>query len=152
MTLQTWLEHKADAFDPRLRLLVEVGKSPGYSSKIRASDTVHGTRVSLDYGIGLLQSGNDENGARAAEILCAVLALQDNDPMSETYGVWPWYYEEPLAEMSPPDLNSADFVGARLAQILARHEGQLPPSLVEETKAALSHAALSIFRRNVSLG
>ena len=38
-----------------------------------------------------------------SKIIGKVLSLQDTDPSSKTYGIWPWLLEEPLEQMSPPD-------------------------------------------------
>ena len=119
---------------------------PDYHTRVPNGAWVHPTRESLDYALRLLQSGRKE---RAAVIVSKVLTLQDTDPTSKTYGIWPWLLEEPLAEMDPPDWNWADFCGARLAQLLVEHASDLPEDLVGATRTALGHAAASIFRRNV---
>ncbi len=36
------------------------------------------------------------------DLVAKVLPLQDTDPASETYGVWPWLLEEPLSMQSFP--------------------------------------------------
>ncbi len=121
-------------------------KGPDYHTRVPNGAWVHPTRESLDYALRLLQSGRKE---RAAVIVSKVLTLQDTDPTSKTYGIWPWLLEEPLAEMDPPDWNWADFCGARLAQLLVEHVRDLPEDLVGATRTGLGHAAASIFRRNV---
>jgi hypothetical protein len=121
-------------------------KGPDYHTRVPQGAWVHPTRESLDYALSLLRSGEVE---RAAAIIRKVLSLQDTDPTIETYGIWPWLLEEPLAEMDPPDWNWADFCGARLAQLLVEHQGDLPEDLVRVARTAIGHAAASIFRRNV---
>jgi hypothetical protein len=121
-------------------------KGPDYHTRVTQGAWVHPTRESLDYALALLRSGRRE---RAAAIVRRVLALQDTDPTSKTYGIWPWLLEEPLTEMDPPDWNWADFCGARLAQLLVEHAGDLPGGLIQDTRTGLGHAAASIFRRNV---
>jgi hypothetical protein len=121
-------------------------KGPDYHTRVPQGAWVHPTRESLDYALALLRSGRKE---RAAAIVSKVLSLQDTDPTSKTYGIWPWLLEEPLAEMDPPDWNWADFCGARLAQLLVEHAGDLPGRLIQDTQRGLGHAAASIFRRNV---
>jgi hypothetical protein len=121
-------------------------KGPEYHTHVPQGAWVHPTRESLDYALDLLRS--DRKG-RAVAIVSKVLSLQDTDPTSKTYGIWPWLLEEPLAEMDPPDWNWADFCGARLAQLLVEHSGDLPGDLIQDTRTSLGHAAASIFRRNV---
>ena len=121
-------------------------KGPDYHTRVPNGAWVHPTRESLDYALRLLRSGEAD---RASPIVRKVLSLQNTDPTSETYGIWPWLLEEPLSEMDPPDWNWADFCGARLAQILIEYPGDLPGDLILATRTALGHAAASIFRRNV---
>ncbi len=152
MSLAEYLEDCAARYNPDMRMLGVAWRGPGYHTRVPNGTWVHPTRESLDYALGLLQSGAPDHAARAADIIRAVLALQDVDPTNRTYGIWPWLGEEPLSEMSPPDWNWADFCGARLAQMLADHGALLPADLVWAMRAALGHAAWSIFRRNVGPG
>ena len=135
-----------EVYSPEHSMLGLSWKGPDYHTRVPNGAWVHPTRESLDYALRLLRSGEAE---RAAAIVSKVLSLQDTDPTSKTYGIWPWLLEEPLAEMDPPDWNWADFCGARLAQLLVEHTGDLPGSLIQNTRTGLGHAAASIFRRNV---
>jgi len=128
------------------RMLGVSWKGPDYHTRVSRGAWVHPTRESLDYALALLQGDGTE---RAAAVVRTVLALQDVDPTSKTYGIWPWFLEEPLTEMDPPDWNWADFCGARLAQVLVEHARALPGDLIRDTRTGLGHAAASIFRRNV---
>ena len=139
-------------FDAKLNLLAELFDSPGYHTQIANGGVVHGTVQSLRYALALLQSGDESCHERAGAIVHAVLGLQDTNAASPTYGIWPWFLEEPLSEMSPPDWNWADFCGELLALTLADYSGVLPFGLVAEMKAALGHAAWAIFRRNSNPG
>jgi hypothetical protein len=127
-------------------------QSPGYHTKIADGTPVHSTVSALDYALLLLKSGEAAAVSRAADVIRAVLALQECDPCQAPYGIWPWFYEEPLSKMSPPDYNWADFCGARLAEMLVQHAAALPAELVTAMRAALLRAGMAIFRRNVGPG
>lgn len=122
---------------------------PGYHTTLRDGTLVHSTVLALDYAIALLAAGR---GERAAGTVEAVLNLQDTSPANRTYGIWPWFLEESLEEMSPPDWNWADFCGARLLVILHLFEQDLDESLRARIRKALGHAAEAIIHRNVGPG
>ncbi|MCR4574044.1 MAG: hypothetical protein K5787_09790 [Lentisphaeria bacterium] len=147
--LQKRLEELGKCFNTELSLLTTPCASPGYHTKIADGTPVHSTRLALDYALLLLEDGSPANVDRAIAVISAVLKLQDSDPCSKTFGIWPWYADEPLDKMSPPDWNWADFCGAVIAEILVTHADKLPTILVANMKDSLLDAALSIFRRNV---
>ncbi|GIV77636.1 MAG: hypothetical protein KatS3mg050_2030 [Litorilinea sp.] len=149
MDLATYLAHCDARYSPDQHMVGVAWSGPGYHSTIPNGTWVHPTRESLDYALALLRRGEEADVQRAAAIIDKVLSLQDTNPTSPTYGIWPWLLEEPLARMKPPDWNWADFCGIRLAQMLAHHAGRLPEALVGAMRASLAHAAWSIFRRNV---
>jgi hypothetical protein len=120
-----------------------------YHCGLEPGSRAHQTRESLSYAIELLSSGQAERQTRAGEVIARVLSLQDPDPTSKTYGIWPMYLEELLDVLAVPDWNYADFVGSQLVHILTAYAGALPQDLVRDVAVALGHAAWSIFRRNV---
>jgi len=139
-------------FDPFAKMLVvSASSSPGYHTTLKTGD-VHATRPSLTYAAALLDSGERWRIDRAKEILTVVIRLQDKDSTSTTYGLWPWYLEEPLARMSPPDWNWADFCGTTLLMVWMLHRDKLGKELSEQVHQAILHAARSIQRRNVGPG
>jgi hypothetical protein len=146
--LQAALEPWHARYDPNERMIREPLQSPGYHTTLR-SGLVHPTRSSLSYAVALLDTGEEQLSERAGAILRRVIALQDADPASKTYGIWPWFLEEPLAQMSPPDWNWADFCGVQLLQVARDHLERLPADLRAQVTSALLHAARSIQRRNV---
>jgi hypothetical protein len=138
------------SYDPACCLLSRVSDAgTGYHTRVVAGATVHPLRESASYAVELLERGGAADAARAADILRALLPLQANDPTQREFGIWSYYLEEPLAAMSPPDWNWADFIGLSLARILARHAHQLPESLRGPARTALRNAVWCIFRRNV---
>jgi hypothetical protein len=56
--------------------------SPGYHTRLTGG-FVHPTRDSLNYALGLLDTGKPEKLARAVAILRRVIALQDTDPRND---------------------------------------------------------------------
>ncbi len=120
-----------------------------YHTKLAPGTPVHLTRESAEYASALLETNEEWRVRRATDILIALVALQDSREDSKTYGLWPWFLEEPLDEMSPPDWNWADFVGTQLAQILWRAD--LDFASRKAVELALFHAARSIIRRDVTM-
>ena len=138
-------------YDPQERMLKEPFRSPGYHTTLHGG-MIHSTRSSLHYAVALLDTGDRALLERAEAILRRVIALQDQDPNSKTYGLWSWFLEEPLAQMSPPDWNWADFCGVALLQVALDHRHRLSPDLAQGVDAAIQHAARSIRKRNVGPG
>ncbi len=138
-------------YDPDVRLLRVPLKGPGYHTTLSDGTLVHPTRESAAYAVALLDSGEEWRRERALEVLDTLLSLQDQDPGSRTYGIWSWYQDEPLARMSPPDWNWADFLGVQLLQVALDHRDRLPADLAERLEAAIEHACRSIIRRNVGM-
>ncbi len=136
-------------YDSEVTMLKVPCRSPGYHTKLENGVPVHPTRESLIYALALLQRNAAGDSARSAAIINRVTALQDQEPTSDDYGTWPWFLEEPLAEMASPDLNWADFCGASLAQILVLHGDQLTLEASTNAKRALRHAAARIQIRDV---
>lgn len=138
-------------YDETAKMLAAEFSSPGYHTTLD-SGTVHRTRDSLIYAVALLDSGDPNRLERAEQILDRVIDLQDQDPASRTYGIWSWFLEEPLDQMSPPDWNWADFCGTQLLQVAIDHMDRLPAELQEKVRRSILHAARSIQRRNVGPG
>jgi hypothetical protein len=136
-------------YDPERRMLRKPFKSKGYHTTLENIDFVHPVRDSLVYALALLDSelpGNDRVGL---DIVACVLELQDRRPRSATFGIWPYYDEEPLERMSPPDWNWADFCGKLLLLIDDRHRGKMDGELAEDIRLAVFAASDAIIKRNV---
>jgi hypothetical protein len=148
--LQELIVQKAQTFDETVQLL-RTPLTATYHTALKRETTpeVYGLLVSEEYAYYLLEAGEPEDVTRANRILKAVLPLQDRNPESDTYGIWPYFYEEPLAEMDRPDWNMADFHGKRLIVTLVRHEEKLSPELATSVREAIGHACRAIIRRNV---
>jgi hypothetical protein len=138
-------------FDPEVNMLKLPFHSPGYHTTLTAEEfpLVHPTYPSLLYALALLDSGLLEYTGRAIDVIHKVISLQDQNPAHHTYGIWSWFYEEPLATMSPPDWNWADFCGKQLVQIEVRHGYKLPKELREQIRQAVFCACDAIIKRDV---
>jgi hypothetical protein len=121
-----------------------------FVSSLPRSAQVHFTRESLDYATALLaDDGSRASRQRAFRIIEKVLTFQESNPQSPRFGSWPYYKEEPLAKMKYPDDNWADFMGARLGELLLDQGLVIPAPLKTKMRRALSSACQGIIRRDV---
>ncbi|THF78769.1 hypothetical protein [Cohnella fermenti] len=146
---QEKLRQMHESYNPENRLLRCPFSSPGYHTKIKQADFVHPTRQAADYALALLDGGDPSYRQRAFDILQVLVSLQDQDPSSPTYGIWSWFWEEPLPEMAPPDWNWADFIGKRLLFVLHRHDSLLPEQLRLDIRQAVRNSCEAIIKRNI---
>jgi hypothetical protein len=110
---------------------------------------VHPLREAFSCAGLLIETGDPARCERAARMLRRDLQAHDRDPQSRTYGIWPYYWEEPLRQMEAPDWNWADFCGSELLLIVYRHPERLAEDLREPVREAIGHAARSVQRRNM---
>lgn len=150
--IEIFLEAQESRIHPEWGFPSDSLKSPGYHTRIPDGRLVHSTRSGARYSLALLQTRNPKWTSRFPKVWEAILSFQETDPYKTTYGIWPWFCEEPLPQMAPPDWNWADFIGSQIAHILRDHSAEIPPPLLTRLKRALHHAAWSIFRRNVQPG
>ncbi|TFE27154.1 hypothetical protein [Cohnella luojiensis] len=138
-------------YDPHINMLLRPFHSPGYHTTLTAEDhpLVHPTHQSLLYAVGLLNTEAPEYVQRACDVIKRLLTLQDRDPKRDTFGIWPWFYEEPLSQMAPPDWNWADFCGKELVLAALLHGHRLPEELREQIRQGISCACDSIIKRDV---
>ncbi|MHA6533111.1 hypothetical protein [Paenibacillus sp. BAC0078] len=136
-------------YDPEIRMLRSPFSSPGYHTTLREAEFIHSTRDSLSYALGLLDTELPQYEQRAFDVIDQVISLQDTDRSHTTFGIWSWFYEEPLAQMSPPDWNWADFCGSRLVQAITRHGKRFPEELQQRVIRSISYACEAIIKRNV---
>ena len=142
------LAQEDSQYDSRKHMIRTPLSSPGYHTTL-TTGWVHPTCGSLWYALALLDSNKPNRLRRATLILSQVLPMQDVDPQSPTFGIWPWFLEEPLQQMSPPDWNWAEFCGTPLVQITMSHRDRLPAPLAGQLDQSLLSAAEAIRRRNV---
>ncbi len=128
------------------------GVAKGYHSNFDKGTKVHPTRAAIGYAALLIASPNREHQAQGNKMLDKVIALQDQDPKSRTFGIWPWYAEEPLSAMAAPDYNWADFQGAELVVILHDYPDRLTDEIKTKAEKSLEYACQAIIKRNVGPG
>ncbi|WP_339221669.1 hypothetical protein [Paenibacillus sp. FSL H8-0332] len=136
-------------YDSAICMLRSPFSSPGYHTTLKQAEFIHSTRDSLSYALGLLDTELARYEERAFDIIRQVISLQDTEPAHDTFGIWSWFYEEPLDQMAPPDWNWADFCGSRLVQALSRHGHRFPYDLREAAVLSIECACEAIIRRNV---
>lgn len=138
-------------YDEKEKMLTQYLGDHNYHTTL-SNQIVHPTHNSLLYAFELMNSGKQSNFDRAKDILYKVVPLQDTNPEHKTYGIWSWFYDEPLEKMSPPDWNWADFCGKDLLQIVLVHGKKLPAELLEMLKSSITHACNAIVIRNMDPG
>lgn len=149
--LQRTLAEWHGRYDSKEQMIARPFSSPGYHTTLTGG-IVHPTRESLVYAVALCESGTSADLARAEEVLRKVISLQDKNPDHDTFGIWPWFLEEPLEQMSPPDWNWADFCGAQLLAVLVEHREKFDSDVVQLVSEAVERAARAIIKRNVGPG
>ena len=130
-------------------MITEKASSPGYHTRIPAGIPAHRTVAAINYAWAIFASGEEKYFARGEEVIRAVLKLQVTDPYDKAFGVWPWFAEEPVEKMAPPDWNWAGFIGAPICHILLDYSSCISEELKTEMTIALERAAWCIFRRNM---
>jgi hypothetical protein len=136
-------------YNREIRMLATPFKSPGYHTTLRQVEIVHPTRETVQYALALLDTELPEYERRAFDILETIVSLQDTNPDQATFGIWPWFYEEPLSRMSPPDWNWADFIGKNLVLAALRHGRRFPEALRQSVRQSVFCACDAIMKRNV---
>lgn len=143
------LDRWQNGFNPEIGSMRAGGGGPGYHTRTTPGQPVHSNINSATYAQLLLMRGRPEDVARASLLLDGLVALQVTDPASEHYGLWGWFVEEPPGQMAPADWNWADFIGAKLVEILKANAHALDADLVRRIQDALRHASACIVKRNV---
>ena len=147
--LQNAAEDAEKRYNDKLFMLSSVSTAT-YHSGLNGK-TVHSTREAICYARALLDLEDDCFLSRAAEIIDVQLKLQDTDPKSPTFGIWSWYYEEPLDKMDAPDFNWAIFMGIPIIDILDTHSERLDCELKGRMLKAIEFASESIIRRQMGV-
>jgi|GEM_PF-1598504 len=140
-------------FDPALGMLRLPMETYRNVHTEHLDDTArHPLRESIYYALVLLEMADRSMHGRAQRIIGEILALQETaDPDARTFGLWPYFQEEPVGRSPWPDFNWADFIAMPLALLWHRHRRHLAPELREAMVRAIHRAAQCIRRRDVDL-
>ncbi|MBR1969230.1 MAG: hypothetical protein IKA17_02625 [Clostridia bacterium] len=111
----------------------------------------HPTRKNAAFVQNVFAFKSESHYAIARNILYKLCMLQDRNPESPTYGLWPTSFEENLADISFPDFNFADFISSSLIGILEKYREYLDEELIKETEKSLELAAYCSIKRHVGL-
>lgn len=142
--------NKICGFDEKeLMIKVHTGSAQEiYHTKLADSD-VHIISNSSAYASDAIISKKDyELGQK---VFKKVISLQDKDPESETYGLWPWYMEETLAEMDVPDYNMADFNAKEMIVSIFEEGENLDKDIKNEMLQSIECACVCIMKRNMGV-
>lgn len=121
------LAEKEKQYNPATHMLRTYNPPTANHYHTNLIDThVHAFRSAAGYALELLDSNLPENTERSIAVLENLLRHQDQDSTRKTYGIWPYYLEEPLDQMPVPDWNWADFIGSNLIEITLAHQHKLP--------------------------
>lgn len=140
----------ASPFDREAGMLTEKVEQHKGTFYTGLSGEYHVVRESIFYGLGLMQTDPEANRETVERMLRTVCALQDSDPASPTFGVWPLYLEEPLDRQPRPDWNWADFCGRGLLLLLLGYGSRFSESVQAEMRQCIRNAARRIMLRDVS--
>lgn len=136
--------------DPERGLIYEIMAGINYHTAVTGG-VVHRTRDNAEY-MTVLFTGEDPAGwEKAGRILEQLLPLQDADPDSPTYGVWPYLWEEPLDRMKNPDWNWACFISRPLLVLLKECPQRLTEDQLTRTRQAVYRACECVLRRNMAV-
>lgn len=149
IALRKEVQKKESRYDRNAHMLSSSFGSPGYHTTLKGG-VVHSTFSSLGYALELFDTNIDSLANRASLIIDTIVALQDKNIYSKNFGLWPWFLEEPLEKMSPPDANWADFCSKRLLEIIINHRNKIPDIVASKIDSAIIFAARAIQQRNVA--
>lgn len=126
----------------------EPDRSHGYHSDL--SGVIHDIKATSCFAVCALASNESELYENAVKALNRVCDIQDVRMDSPTFGLWPYYMEQSLDEMTAPDYNWANFVGRDLIAACILCGNKLPLDLMVRLHTAIRNAAYCTVKRNVA--
>ena len=111
----------------------------------------HSVNHSVRYAYLLLLSSGKKSSKTADDLIRSVLYCQQNNPLKNNYGLWPYYSEEPIEKMPSPDFNQAAFILIALLEIYRQFKDKLDKTLYPLIEKACYAASTFIVNRNTGL-
>lgn len=148
--IRALLDEKGQYFDDSIGMLARERAKGSSSYHTALVGKLHGICENSNYATEVFLLGDVQNYDRARKALQQVCDLQDQDTSSATFGLWPYFMEETLADMKAPDYNWADFVGKGLITICSLCDNLLTPKLRRSLHQAIRNALCCSINRNVS--
>lgn len=121
-----------------------------YHTKI-TKGVVHSYKDNSANALTLLKGGREKDIEIAKTIIKKVIEGQCLKE-GNTYGLWPYFYEESLEEMDVPDWNMADFNGIGLFTCLVEYGEYLDDELRAKIIESVRAACKCIMTRDVHVG
>lgn len=149
---QIRIEEDYKFYDPKTGLLTKQvdNRKNGYHSK--AYGYYSHVADNFCFAGAVILTGYEKYYDVAKSIIDKLCDVQDTDPNSDTYGLWSYYYEEPLKDMIAPDWNWADFCGKWLVAIIKKHPERVGEKLLNKITDTIKHTAYCSMKRNVDPG
>lgn len=122
-------------------------KNPIHTSSTLNNQTLHNLRDSALFALASLNHDN-KCSVTTTKVLNQIISLQEKKLSSPYYGLWPWYYEEPIDKMPSPDFNTAAFISYFLITIYKNYQHLLSNELKNILKNSISAAVTFMIKRN----
>lgn len=144
------LDEKKEFYEDNIGLLYENFNNPNAYHTLLRCGKYHRISTNSEYAIALLDGKRSEDKEIACKIINKVIDAQCKEK-GKMFGLWAYFFEEPLEQMDEPDWNMADFNGIYLLQAVLDYENVLGEVLYKKTvKACLDACECTTFR-NVSI-
>lgn len=144
------IDREAAQFDARAGMVTRVREQDrvhGYHSDL--SGVVHDLKATSCFAVCALVMQREDLYHAAIQGLSRVCDVQDRNPESVTYGLWPYFAEQNLVQMTAPDFNWANFIGMDLIAACLLCADKLPVALIQRLHSAIEGAAACTIKRNV---
>ena len=140
--LATNVDYYNDCYNKKIHL-VYLSRLPGYHTHSTYTPPMaHHLQESAEYAL-LLAEQKPEEKKRINDIVSRIISMQDLNPQSNTYGYYPYYYEEPLTKHVSPDITVTITITAVILQLL-KHEKLFDDVLLPKIKSACLASAFCI--------
>ncbi len=148
--IKSRLNELHEMWDESEGLIGEYRESSGAGYHSRLTGMIHETNKSAEYASTILYINDAEHYDRALRVFQRLADLQDTMPGSETFGLWPYFIEEPLTEMRAPDYNFSDFIGKHFIYALSARRDLIDDKTAQIMLKVVRNAMQCSIKRNVS--